>query len=131
MVGVGEGFAHEEAVVALFDLLDCPGVVISVLVILFLYQDIISKRWGIRSHWDITTVQNPEIAGEWIRLEGDVVATTGSVSVTISKEIDMGGDILKVQPTRALPNPTRAKPRTGSIRGSCVERGPYIISPTS
>ena len=116
---------------ALFDLLDCPGVVISVFVILFLYQDIISKRWGIRSHWDITTVQNPEIAGEWIRLEGDVVATTGSVSVTISKEIEMGGDILKVQPTRALPNPTRAKPRTGSIRGSCVERGPYIISPTS
>ena len=82
MVGVGEGFAHEEAVVALFDLLDCPGVVISVFVILFLYQDIISKRWGIRSHWDITTVQNPEVAGEWIRLEGDVVATTISVNIT-------------------------------------------------
>lgn len=30
-VSVGERLAHEEAVVALFDLLDCPGVVISVL----------------------------------------------------------------------------------------------------
>lgn len=29
-VGVGERLAHEEAVVALFDLLDCPGIVISV-----------------------------------------------------------------------------------------------------
>lgn len=39
------------------------------------------------------------------------------------------GDILKVQPTRALSNSTRTKPRTGSIRGSCVERRTYIISP--
>ena len=28
-VGVGERLAHEEAVVALFNLLDCPGVVVS------------------------------------------------------------------------------------------------------
>lgn len=29
-IGVGEGLAHEDAVVAFFDLLDCPGVVVSV-----------------------------------------------------------------------------------------------------
>lgn len=59
---------------------------LSYLFLLFsFFIEISYQKVGIRSHWDITAVQNPEVAGEWIRLEGDVVATTGFVSVTISK----------------------------------------------
>lgn len=57
LIGVGKRFAHEDAVVSSFDLLNRPFVVIG-------------------CHGDVAAVQDSQIAGERVRLEGHIVTAT-------------------------------------------------------
>src|ERR1700760_1778549 len=58
LLSVGLWCTVEDAVVALFDLFDCPGIVISVEMALSIYPFFLALKVYIRSYWDITTIQN-------------------------------------------------------------------------
>ena len=51
------------------------------LVIFFLISFLVSGNEYVRSHRNIATVQDPEVAGEWVRLEGDIVSATEIVNI--------------------------------------------------
>lgn len=74
---------------ALFNLLDCPCIIIPIFGYFFLISFLVGGNEYIRSHWNIATVQDPEVAGEWVRLEGDVVSATEIVNIDIGMDINM------------------------------------------
>lgn len=82
LVGIGEGLAHQDAVVAFLDLLDGPGVVVSVVrqlsftVSPYLHNGQWERKLkkNIRSNRNISTVNDPQLIVERVRLERHIVA---------------------------------------------------------
>lgn len=78
LVGVGRGRAREDAVVAILDLLERPGVVVPWGLLVGEAGNGGLNWTGLRGHRDVTAVEHGGPAVEGVRLERDVVATTDS-----------------------------------------------------
>lgn len=75
LLRIGGRVSHENTVVAFFDLVQSPGVVVST----HSYQQAPFPGHAIRSlrsHWNVSTIDHFRPAGEWIGIERDVVSTT-------------------------------------------------------
>lgn len=78
-VGIGIGLAHQQAVMALLNLLDGPGIVVSVTCQFPQSPTTLSThRFNLRSNWDITTVQNLQLIAERVCLQRHIVTTAES-----------------------------------------------------
>ena len=72
--GVGGRLTHEDAVVALLDLMNSPGIVVAAH-----SQSSAAahhKSWMLPGHWNVTTIQYGSPAVERVGIERHVVATT-------------------------------------------------------
>jgi hypothetical protein len=78
IAGAGIGLAHQQAVMALLDLLDSPGIVESVKRQFRNNQQPYLPQGILRSNWDITTIQNSQLIAERVRLQRHIVTTTES-----------------------------------------------------
>lgn len=82
LISVGERLAHEDAVMAFFDLLDGPGVIVPV----GLVMD--RRRWGlgdIRGYRNVTAVENLQVADEGVGFQRDVVSAAEGRCVSFAQ----------------------------------------------
>lgn len=109
LVGVGKRLAHQNAVVSFLNLLNRPCVVVG-------------------CHGDIAAVHNSQVAGERVRLEGNIVSATDHSSIfshdrqrTRAIYGELGWNVLKVETARALSDTTGPETCTWSVRSTGVE----------
>lgn len=76
-MGIGERLAHQHTVVAFFNLLDGPGIVVAVekRYLSVLVSSHIVRLGYIRGNRDITAVQDLQVANERVRLKWYVIAS--------------------------------------------------------